>query len=107
MTTIEIPAAHGQALAARKADLEQLRIQFGIMLREDRRHVDALLMTAAHDPKKWGQYELRIEDGHYLLDLQPAAQQAMTPGPDAQQQAAATNGAPQPPADVQPGALAN
>ena len=101
---IEIPEAHGQAIAERAQIMQQIGMQFSLFRAEDKRHVDAVLKSLAYEPEDYEQYDLKVERKHYYLELQPKAQpQAAMAQPEMPQQplaSAPVNGAPQPPLAV-------
>lgn len=96
---IEIPQAHGEAIAERMQIMRQVMAQFNLLRMEDKRHVDAVLKSLAHNPDDWEQYDLAIDRGHYYLDLK-ARESALTAAAVTEgtitAQPQSVNGAPQP-----------
>lgn len=80
MTVIEIHQAHGEAIQERMQMMRTLFNQFQLLKQEDKRHVDAVLRTLAQDPDEFETYELRVDKGHYYLQLNPKQQ---VPQPEA------------------------
>jgi ribulose bisphosphate carboxylase small subunit len=78
-TKLEIPQAHGEALAERKQILQQMQAQYGIVVAEDRRHTSAVLKSLGHRPEDYAGYEITQEDDRYFLTLRPHEQQHPMP----------------------------
>lgn len=94
---VEIPQAHGEALAERKQILQQIDQQYQIIAGEDRRHAMAVLKSLGHPPDDYGQYQTLKEGDHYFLELQPKQQQPqMVMPPPAEGQQQQVNGSVQP-----------
>ena len=87
MTKIEIPAAHGEALAERKQILVQMQAQYAIVVAEDRRHTQAVLKSLGHKPEDYEGYEVVQEGDHFFLEMRPRQQSPQLlqmPQPDMQ-----------------------
>ena len=94
---IEIPEAHGEAIAERTQIMQQIFSQFNLLRSEDKRHVNAVLKSLAQDPDAFEQYVLEVKDRHYYLELTPKASPAVADNPEATKddplpQAAPVNG---------------
>ena len=87
---MEIPAAHGEAIAERGKLMQAVFAQFRLLQIEEKRHIDAVLKTLGHNPDDYAQYDLKQDGSRYFLDLQ-AKQQAAEAG--APPPAAKPNGA--------------
>lgn len=96
MTKIEIPQAHGEALAERKQILQQMQTQYGIVIAEDRRHTTAVLKSLGHRPEDYAGYEVVQEGDHYFLAMRPHEQQPMQMMPPDVSQQQPVNGSVQP-----------
>jgi hypothetical protein len=97
---VQIPEAHGQAIAERMREMQEIMRTLKLMQREDDRHVRAVLKSLGHDADAYERYDLRIEHGEHLLDLTersqpPAAPPLCQPAPALAEQP--VNGTPLPP----------
>jgi hypothetical protein len=90
---IEIPEAHGQAIVGRSQTMQQLWTQFQLLRAEDKRHVEAVLKSLAYEPEDYEQYDLKIDRGHYYLELK-SKQQEQLPTATEPSPAQQVNGAP-------------
>ncbi len=77
---IEIHEAHWQAIQERQRILQQMIAQFQLLRNEDKRHVDAVMLAAGHNPNDYQNYEMTTENGVFYLDVtskpQPVPQAA-------------------------------
>lgn len=80
---VQIPEAHGQAIAERMREMQEIMRSVKLMQREDDRHVTAVLKSLGHDSDAYERYDLRIEHGQFFLELtkreSPAAPPALVP----------------------------
>ena len=94
MTTVQIPQAHGEAIAARMQLMQQVLAHFQLLHQEDKRHVDAVLKSLGHEPENFEKYDLKRNAAGYCLELTP---KAALPLPAPQPVAQPVNGEAQPP----------
>jgi hypothetical protein len=91
---ITIHKAHGEVLAERKQQMNQLVMQFETFRMEDKRTTDAIVKVAGFDPSQYSDYKLLKEGDAYYLEL---VEKEAKPAPEAPASAAAmVTSAPEP-----------
>lgn len=99
---VQIPEAHGQAIAERMREMQEIMRSLKLLQREDDRHVTAVLKGLGHDSDVYERYDLRIEHGQFFLELSKRESQAAPvasplPQPDTALTDSPVNGTPLPP----------